>query len=543
MRAGAKISVDDEDADDDVDDANSSRGGGGGAAVSTGTGANSHGGIRGRVRSGTSRARKMTNVSFQTPIAKNKASRSRQGASRRQSLAGQSKQASVNPEGDEGIHDDATFRKDSDDDCEKVGDVSGSVPKRQARKSQKRGSSLVLLRRPRAKPRAKPQHASGSHAAAARRSNDIFRNPSIEEDMPVRMALKRYATTLHEQADAEAKDPSSENKLHTSFFMGRSQHEQHQQGNASEEECVIEQEDECCFPKQSARDACMAIIECIQRCNSLSKLSSGCDGGTGTTTASEGCDISLDSVLSTVPFRSMLQDLFAWSALGADGGATAEAAVGTQAPLNIPLVAKSYEEMFMREPMHDHERHCVNGPLCEGNFIGGAPGEGFTFVEFILPGKHGRSGGEGDEEGGTSDIAGGARSATVYGERVLGTRSPLSAAREEASAAVGKRPAQMCVLCHRREVQRRFYDMLYAGVPFQGVIQRYGNICNQENEYAREVMLICPPNGPVECMPFPVASHQRNRYSVYLNGGVRYAKQSFMGCQDFYLAPPSSGAP
>ena len=30
----------------------------------------------------------------------------------------------------------------------------------------------------------------------------------------------------------------------------------------------------------------------------------------------------------------------------------------------------------------------------------------------------------------------------------------------------------------------------------------------------REVCLICPPNGPVECMPLPCASHQRNKYSV-----------------------------
>lgn len=40
-----------------------------------------------------------------------------------------------------------------------------------------------------------------------------------------------------------------------------------------------------------------------------------------------------------------------------------------------------------------------------------------------------------------------------------------------------------------------------------------------EGEYAREVMLICPPNGPVECMPFPSASHQRNKYTVYTKVG------------------------
>ena len=88
-----------------------------------------------------------------------------------------------------------------------------------------------------------------------------------------------------------------------------------------------------------------------------------------------------------------------------------------------------------------------------------------------------------------------------------------------------------------------FICFLNAGSSFRGVIQRYGNICNQEGEYAREVMLICPPNGPVECMPFPSVSHQRNKYSVYTKGGIKYIKQNHVGWQDFCLAPPSSAAP
>ena len=56
-------------------------------------------------------------------------------------------------------------------------------------------------------------------------------------------------------------------------------------------------------------------------------------------------------------------------------------------------------------------------------------------------------------------------------------------------------------------------------------------------------MLICPPNGPVECMPFPSPSHQRNKYTVYSKGGIRYIMQNRMGWEDFCQAPPSSAVP
>ena len=60
---------------------------------------------------------------------------------------------------------------------------------------------------------------------------------------------------------------------------------------------------------------------------------------------------------------------------------------------------------------------------------------------------------------------------------------------------------------------------------FRGVIQRYGNVCEQRGEYAREAMLICPPNGHVHCMPLPIVAHQRNRYSVHAQNGVKFLKQ------------------
>jgi hypothetical protein len=77
---------------------------------------------------------------------------------------------------------------------------------------------------------------------------------------------------------------------------------------------------------------------------------------------------------------------------------------------------------------------------------------------------------------------------------------------------------QTCILCHRRTVQTLFYDLLYTGRPFRGVIQRFGNICSKVGEYSNDVMLICPIGGPVQCMPFPSVSHQRNRYTVVSQG-------------------------
>ena len=90
----------------------------------------------------------------------------------------------------------------------------------------------------------------------------------------------------------------------------------------------------------------------------------------------------------------------------------------TEAP-KIPVVTKAYEESYMRQPMFDYERPCVMGALCECNFLS----EGFTAVEFLLP----------------SEAA---------------TMTPAS-------------ERQMCVLCHRKLVQKLFYDIVYAGSPYR----------------------------------------------------------------------------
>jgi hypothetical protein len=123
---------------------------------------------------------------------------------------------------------------------------------------------------------------------------------------------------------------------------------------------------------------------------------------------------------------------------------------------------------------------------------------------------------------------------------------------------------QTCILCHRRTVQTLFYDLLYAGRPFKGVIQRFGNICSKVGEYSNDVMLICPIGGPVQCMPLPSVSHQRNRYTVVTQGislvqffsresktkrvfdaifgagGIRYIKQLNMEhIEDFHIPFPT----
>ena len=188
----------------------------------------------------------------------------------------------------------------------------------------------------------------------------------------------------------------------------------------------------------------------------------------------------------------------------------------------------------MRQPMYDYERPCVMGGNCECNFIGTKVGEGFTAVEFPLP-----------------------TATSGQGSMCSSTAEDDDQQQQQKGEEGGGPPAappSMCVLCHRRLVQSLFYDIIYAGSPYRGIIQLYGNICNQENEYARsaflrvcvlsqtfvdmnttcrEMCLICPPNGPVECMPLPSVCHQRNKYSVIQKNGVKYIRQHLVGVQDF----------
>jgi hypothetical protein len=275
------------------------------------------------------------------------------------------------------------------------------------------------------------------------------------------------------------------------------------------------------FLKQSAKDACQSIIDAIHKCNMYAERRERTQAAAAAAASSSAVlppaaaclaspeaaagdhvarphhhytvsngeelhEISLDHILSNVPYKDMLQDLFGLA------GASSSSSSGTMASdrdssssssstppsspprasgerqddqnvdhgdrhkkqqgaaggerrcrqqrrclkaPQIPVVTKSYEESFMREPMWDYERPCIMGGNCECNYLGTRPGDGFTAVEFVLP--------------------------------------------SEVCLSAKDRQPQMCVLCHRKLVHTLFYDIIYAGSPYRGVIQRYGNICNQ----------------------------------------------------------------
>lgn len=150
---------------------------------------------------------------------------------------------------------------------------------------------------------------------------------------------------------------------------------------------------------------------------------------------------------------------------------------------HIPIVTRAYEESFMREYDQNTERPCVCGDMCECMFIDN--GNQFVGVEFLLPHE-------------------------TPGE----TPNP-------------------CVLCQRQMTQKLFFDIMYDGKNFNVPIQKYGNIFNQAGEYAKQVMLSCPSNGPLHCMPYPVVSHQRNRYTVVNRHGLRRLKQHNVSPEDY----------
>jgi hypothetical protein len=189
-------------------------------------------------------------------------------------------------------------------------------------------------------------------------------------------------------------------------------------------------------------------------------------------------ELNLDAILSRVPYREILENLYGRE---------------NYPHVDVPVITRAYEEAFLREPMpHSEERPCVSGELCECMFIDQCVP--FVGVEFLLP-------------------------------------------RESIS-----RPEipQFCVLCSRKVTQKLFYDIIFAGKEVRGVIQRYGNICNVPGEYARECMLICPPHAPLHCMPLPVMSHQRNKYRVKISSGVKHLEQLRVRHEDF-VSPLTEG--
>lgn len=153
-----------------------------------------------------------------------------------------------------------------------------------------------------------------------------------------------------------------------------------------------------------------------------------------------------------------------------------------QTNVTIPVVTRAYEEAFMREP-RGGERACASGGLCECMFID--PTATFVGTEFILPNQ-----------------------------------------------SIGPTP-ELCILCLRKVTQKLFYDMLFTKQGVHGVIQRHANLSGVPGEYAEECMLVCPANQPLQCMPYPVMSHQRNRYIVQIVNNLKCLRQVNVGVEDF----------
>ena len=128
-------------------------------------------------------------------------------------------------------------------------------------------------------------------------------------------------------------------------------------------------------------------------------------------------ELDTESLLSRLPYRKMLSDIF--------GGNLR----GNLKNLQIPYVTRVYEEAFMREPLNSSERECATGKQCECMNIDRT--QPFVAVEFLLPGE------------------------------------PLP------------RTPHLCVLCCRAITQQLYYDVIFDKTEFPGTIQRFGNIHSQ----------------------------------------------------------------
>ena len=175
-------------------------------------------------------------------------------------------------------------------------------------------------------------------------------------------------------------------------------------------------------------------------------------------------EMDVHCLLSKLPYQKMLSDLF----INHDKEVLPSP--------HIPYVTRAYEESFMREPLHSSERLCAKNEQCECMFID--PENPFVCIEFLLPGE--------------------------------------------------KQPStpHLCVVCCRAVTQQLYYDIMFDKHDFGGVIQRFGNIHSQPDEYALDAMLIAAPNVALHIMPLPIVSHQRNRYTVFTKRGIKHLKQS-----------------
>jgi hypothetical protein len=148
----------------------------------------------------------------------------------------------------------------------------------------------------------------------------------------------------------------------------------------------------------------------------------------------------------------------------------------------VPVITRAYEEQYMREVINSTEEACSMGVNCECMLLDKS--DPFVGVAFPIP---------------------------------VATGSPNA----------------LCILCLRKITQLLFFYVVDQGMHVDRLIQRHANICGEPGEYSTSAVLICPPHGPVSCMPLPVVAHQRNRYSVERKAGIAYIKQRGVYFEDF----------
>lgn len=153
---------------------------------------------------------------------------------------------------------------------------------------------------------------------------------------------------------------------------------------------------------------------------------------------------------------------------------------------SIAEVSRAYEEQYLRECLPGEEP-CAMGSACECMVID--PAMPFVGTRFVIPDSN-------------------------------------------------HADNNMCLLCLRKTTQLLFHRVINQGFRSQTVLQRHGNICNKAGEYHPSAMLICPPGGPVQCMPIPIVAHQRNRYAVIDRHGIKFLSQHGVGMEDFQEPPP-----
>ena len=203
--------------------------------------------------------------------------------------------------------------------------------------------------------------------------------------------------------------------------------------------------------------------------------------------------LDIDPLLSSIPFIKLLNTI----------------KPDVNVP-SIPLVSRQYEEKFLREAFSHKESSCVMGSQCECMVLDVE--KPFVGVQFVIPNTLNH-----DALMSTDDQAD-VKASTSQDTQITSSSTEKNG---------------MCLLCLRKTTQILFYQTIHKAQRIHGVIQRYGNICNDPGEYHSNAMLVCPPNGPIQCMPLPIVAHQRSNYRVELRNGIHWITQKNVAFEDF----------